>query len=74
MYVIMKDGKYFTGDITDPDNFEQLLWIHHPAGAKVWNKSRSWAQKAADKWGGEVVNLTEQGTGQMNSVRQLDHL
>lgn len=57
MYALMKEGKYFTGDVTSTSHIELLAWTRHPAEAKVWEKSRFWAQRAADKWGGEVIEL-----------------
>ena len=35
MFVVMKDGKYFTGDVTEAASAEVIRWTRHPAGAKV---------------------------------------
>ncbi len=51
MYVIMKDGKYFTGDVAAQIPDDAIRWTRHPASAKVWKEKRSWAEKAADRWG-----------------------
>ncbi len=59
MYAVMKDGKYFTGDVAYPRLVEHLLWALHPGGAKVWKQKRVWAERAADRWGGVVVTLTK---------------
>lgn len=56
MYVVMKEGKYFTGEISHQE-VVSLLWTRRRSDAKVWKKKRVWAQKAADRWGGEVVEL-----------------
>ena len=68
----MKDGKYFTGNIAfsgiPPDDhsavsidsaeyLDFIAWSRHPDTAKVWEKHRSWAERAAAKWGGEVVEI-----------------
>ena len=66
MYVVMKNGKYFTGDVSQHE-FVGLLWTRRLADAKVWKQKRAWAQKAADTWGSEVVELTPQG-------RRIEHL
>lgn len=74
MYIVMKDGKYFTGIII-PDELERsdrqtddgssdeyldfIAWSHHPSAAKVWEKHRSWADKAASKWGGKVIEIRD---------------
>jgi len=60
MYVVMKEGKYFTSDVFQPD-LASLLWTRRVSDAKVWKQKRIWAQRAADKWGGEVVELTDEG-------------
>jgi len=60
MYVIMKQGKYFTGDVTPHASFDLMCWSRHPASAKVWKAKPAWAQKTADKWGGTVMRLSEE--------------
>lgn len=62
MYVVMKDGKYFTGDINPTTSAEAILWNRHLAAAKIWKEKRSWAEKAANRWGGEVVELPRDAT------------
>ena len=59
MYVLVKDGKYFTGDVVSDSSLDIILWTRHPAGAKVWKQKRIWAEKAADRWGGTVVEWRE---------------
>ena len=56
MYVVMKDGKYFTGMVAQTKGLD-LRWTRHLAGAKVWQEKRAWAQQAAYKWQGEVVEI-----------------
>jgi hypothetical protein len=58
MYVVMKDGKYLTDDTNSTTFADCILWNRHPATAKVWKEKRSWAEKAANRWGGEVVKLS----------------
>ncbi len=76
MYILMKDGKYFTGNIEfssdvgqlsnphhnqPPSHKEQyvefIAWTRHPSAAKVWEKNRFWAQRAAEQRGGEVIEI-----------------
>lgn len=59
MYVVMKDGKYFTGMVART-NGHDLRWTRHLSGAKVWKEKRAWAQQAAHKWGGEVVERKDE--------------
>lgn len=69
MYILMKDGKYFTGIIipsamqaeseTPNDYLEFIAWSHHPSTAKVWEKHRSWADRAASRWGGKVIEIRD---------------
>ena len=58
MYVVMKEGKYFTGDVSHPE-LTGLLWTRRLSDAKIWKQKRAWAQKVADTWGGEVVEIRE---------------
>lgn len=58
MYVVMKEGKYFTGKVTHPEIVD-LLWTRRLSGAKVWKEKRTWAQRAAENWGGKVVEVQE---------------
>lgn len=60
MYIVVKNGKYFTGDVSHPE-LVSLLWTRRLSDAKVWQQKRAWAQKAADRWGGEVVELSTEG-------------
>ncbi len=59
MYVVMKDGQYFTGMVAQTKGLD-LRWTRHIAGAKVWKEKRAWAQQVAHKWGGEVVELKDE--------------
>lgn len=65
MYVVMKEGKYFTGDVSH-QALVSFLWTRRLSDAKVWKQKRAWAQKAADRWGGEVVELTPAGRKVVN--------
>ncbi|HRW06664.1 MAG TPA: hypothetical protein P5121_16285 [Caldilineaceae bacterium] len=58
MYVVMKDGQYFTGMVART-NGHDLRWTRHIAGAKVWQEKRAWAQQAAHKWQGTVVEIKD---------------
>ena len=60
MYVVMKEGKYFTGEVSHQEDVS-FLWTRWLSDAKVWKQKRAWAKKAADRWGGEVVELTPEG-------------
>ena len=75
MYILMKDGKYFTGQIAfrngaggtqsqneeeDQEYLDFMAWTRHPSAAKVWERNRGWAERAAAKWGGEVVEIQSQ--------------
>ena len=48
-YVVKRRRDYYTGNSSMP-------WTPYRQFAKVYRK-RGWAQKAADKWGGEVVEV-----------------
>lgn len=73
MYMVMKDDKYFTGHVAFDDlaigelprsseepqaYIDFLAWTRHPGAAKIWEKQRCWAERAAAKWGGEVVEIS----------------
>ena len=62
MYVVMKNGQYFTGMVAQT-NGHDLRWTRHLSGAKVWKTKRAWAQQAADKWQGKVVELQDEALG-----------
>ena len=70
MFVVMKKGKYFTGDVAKQAPDEIVLWTRHPASAKVWKVKRSWAEKAADRWGGKVVEWQEDTHQDKRSVNR----
>ncbi len=79
MYILMKDGKYFTGIIvpsdmhtedtqadevqhgeaTEHEYLDFIAWSYHPSAAKVWEKNRGWADKAASRWGGKVIEIRD---------------
>lgn len=67
MYVVMKDGTYFTGAVVQNRQVD-LLWTRHIAGAKVWQAKRAWAQQAAARWGGEVAEIQETALARRRSL------
>ena len=62
VFVVMKDGKYFTGEVAPSAAMELIRWTRHPAEAKIWKRHRYWAQKAARQWGGTVVECDKVST------------
>lgn len=71
MFVVMKDGKYFTGEVAPLPSLECIRWSWHPEEAKVWRTQRHWAQKAAGQWGGMVVELedADRGTDENHALK-----
>ena len=71
MYVVMKAGKYFTGEVAR-NGMTDFLWTRHLSGAKIWKEKRAWARLAAGKWGGEVVEVEENKRGRATNHRWAD--
>ena len=67
MYIVMKEGLYFTGEVQHNEKLD-LRWTRHRSKAKIWKQKRAWAQLAANKWGGEVIEINKNAEYKLETI------
>jgi hypothetical protein len=55
-YIVVKDGRYYSGAPLQPEINERLIWTPYRKEARRYSK-RAWAQKAAERVSGVVEEV-----------------
>lgn len=56
LYVVVKDGRYYSGQPLKPGADQRLLWTPYKKEARRYTK-RAWAEKAAQRVAGTVEEV-----------------